>query len=90
MKYFVNDLGDVSLCSSYIRCFLTTIKNGFLNGGGIGDDLGILGVSQSKYNQRILYDVSFFLVINVIILNIIQGIIIDTFAEARDREREKQ
>jgi len=57
-------------------------------GGGIGDVLTSPPMHSDIpfYSQRVLYDVSFFIIINIIWLNIIFGIIIDTFAELRDNK----
>jgi hypothetical protein len=41
--------------------------------------------NKGNYWGRLAFDVVFFLVINVIMLNIIFGIIIDTFGELRDK-----
>jgi hypothetical protein len=40
--------------------------------------------SESKYISKFFYDLIFFMLINVISLNIIFGIIIDTFAAMRE------
>lgn len=44
----------------------------------------------SKLTARIAYDVCFFVVIIVLLLNIIFGIIIDTFGQLREESSEKQ
>ena len=38
----------------------------------------------SEFGWRLLYDISFFIVVTTIGLNIIFGIIVDTFSELRD------
>lgn len=38
---------------------------------------------------RVVYDLSFFVLINVIILNLIFGVIIDTFADLRSEKNAK-
>lgn len=53
-------------------------------GGGIGDGLGMAPYSDDKYSYRILFDLLFFVLVIIILLNIVFGIIIDTFAELRD------
>ena len=61
-------------------------------GGGIGESEWIW-VAQpheggwSFYSQT-MYNTLFFIVINIVILNVIFGIIIDTFADMRDQEAE--
>ena len=62
------------------------IHYGLRAGGGIGDALQPppFYTDLTYYSERFFFDVSFFLMINIIWLNIIFGIIIDTFAELRD------
>lgn len=43
----------------------------------------------SNYVGRFFYDLTFYLLINVLWLNIIFGIIVDSFAELRDEKKEK-
>ncbi len=43
----------------------------------------------NDYYSRFVYDLTFYLIINVIWLNIIFGIIIDAFAELRDAKNAK-
>jgi inositol 1,4,5-triphosphate receptor type 3 len=42
------------------------------------------------YTYRYYFDILFFLIINIILMNIFFGIIIDSFASKRDREAEIQ
>ena len=46
--------------------------------------------NRVKYFVRFFYDVSCFIIINVIFMNIIFGIIIDTFAELRDKNTKRE
>ena len=84
-----------SHCKTMIRCFFTILHRGLLMGGGIGDYLTTeLGYSPSSTNTRAfavrtLYDLAFFVVVLVLLLNIIFGIIIDTFSELRSKANEK-
>lgn len=41
--------------------------------------------NRPRYYVRFFYDVSCFIVINIILMNIVFGIIIDTFAELRNK-----
>lgn len=70
-------------CDALWDCLTSTIVWGLLSGGGLGDAMGT--ASKGNYWGRLAFDVVFFLVINVIMLNIIFGIIIDTFGELRDK-----
>lgn len=76
------------LCGSLATCFLHSINLGFRNGGGIGDSLELYTniKGDSKMVSKFFFDLTFFMLINVISLNIIFGIIIDTFASMRDED----
>lgn len=65
------------------------IRYGLLNGGGIAESMRFIAFTNDnldRYFIRWIYDVSFFIAIPVIFLNIIFGIIIDTFKELRDEK----
>jgi hypothetical protein len=59
---------------------------GLRNGGGIGDSMGLMELSDPKFGYKLIFDISYFMLINIVSLNIIFGIIIDTFAELRDAQ----
>jgi hypothetical protein len=73
-------------CTQMWECVLYVFNYGLRNGGGIGDVSIALNPLESEgiYVGKFLFDVAFFMLINVISLNIIFGIIIDTFAELRE------
>lgn len=71
-------------CDSLIYCFTSTLNNGLRSGGGIGDVLQNLVRTNEKYWQRYVYDLTFFMIIIIIMLNLVFGIIIDAFADMRD------
>lgn len=90
--YFLNDnffVEEEDACASVFQCYLTSVQFGMRNGGGIAESLKIISYEknyQTTYWIRFVYDVSFFTIITVIFLNIIFGIIIDTFAGLRDEK----
>merc|ERR1712178_450364 len=58
---------------------------GLINGGGMGDYLQPRAVSDiGTFLGRFAYDLSYFVVVIIILLNVIFGIIIDTFAAMRE------
>jgi inositol 1,4,5-triphosphate receptor type 1 len=79
-----------SACDSLLTCIVTTLNYGLRNGGGIGDFLRIPMVSESSYFARVIYDLLFFFIIIIIVLNLIFGVIIDTFADLRSEKQEKE
>jgi hypothetical protein len=96
--------GKVGSCDTLRMCIITTLNWGLRNGGGIGDVLRQISPSVSKYFNfdnnvliqeskfmwRIAYDLSFFIVLIVIVLNLIFGVIIDTFGDLRNEKNEKE
>ena len=92
---FYNENQSVDECSNLLYCYATFLHNGLLNGGGIADHIkGDLGhepifSDNSHFTSRIVYDVVFFVFISVLLLNIIFGIIIDTFGNLREIQAEE-
>jgi len=85
-----NDTADFTdLCSSPWHCFLSLANVGIRSGGGIGDVLSAIGFGEENFVRRYFYELFYFLTIIIILLNIVFGIIIDTFAELRDEKRNK-
>jgi len=84
----LNRKGD-SLCQTMMHCFLSTFNYGVRGGGGIGDFLPTQTAvfpNTSAFYFRAIYDLSFFIVVITILLNIIFGIIIDTFSLLREEK----
>jgi hypothetical protein len=82
------------VCESLLRCFQITAGFGLRNGGGIGDIIGFYSplnedVLNEALGPRFLLDLLFFLIVIIVLLNIIFGIIIDTFSELREEKKEK-
>ena len=84
---FNEDLGTLDVCQSLASCFLYSMNIGLRNGGGIADSMTPYEFGQdSKFGLKILFDLSYFILINTIILNIVFGIIVDTFGDMRDEQ----
>ena len=77
-------------CDSLIMCIITTLNQGLRNGGGIGDVLRSPSAAEPLYVARVIYDLLFFFVVIIIILNLIFGVIIDTFADLRSEKQQKE
>eukprot|EP00760_Papus_ankaliazontas_P034306 PhM_4_TR7112/c0_g1_i1/m.31399 len=84
-------LGPGFLCQSLAYCFLLNVVYGLRAGGGIGDLL-----TRPHWNEmpgmppvaaRLLLDFTFWIIMIIIFLNIIFGIILDTFADLRDKKQ---
>ncbi|RHY85503.1 hypothetical protein DYB37_001865 [Aphanomyces astaci] len=91
-----DDDTHIEYCSTLMDCFLTVVHRGLISGGGIGDYL-TSGLNhppninvRMAYWLRILYDLSFFVLVIVLLLNIIFGITIDTFGDLRTETNERE
>ncbi|XP_031717450.1 ryanodine receptor 3 isoform X1 [Anarrhichthys ocellatus] len=74
-------------CDDMMTCYLFHMYVGVRAGGGIGDELeDPAGDAYELY--RILFDITFFFFVIVILLAIIQGLIIDAFGELRDQQEQ--
>ena len=72
-----------------MMCIMTTLNQGLRAGGGLADILRPVSQREQGFSARWLYDMSFYFVMIVIVLNLILGIIIDTFADLRKEKQEK-
>jgi hypothetical protein len=75
-------------CVTLFQCFVFILTSGTRAGGGVGELLVPSTWASPGHTVRIAYDFVFFLVVPVILLNIVFGIILDTFAQLRD-ERDR-
>ncbi|CAG2100807.1 unnamed protein product [Medioppia subpectinata] len=78
------------VCDSLIMCIITTLNQGLRNGGGIGDVLRSPSSAEPLFIARVIYDMLFFFIVIIIILNLIFGVIIDTFADLRSEKQQKE
>lgn len=77
-------------CDSLLMCIITTLNQGLRNGGGIGDILRAPSSKETLFVARVIYDLLFFFVVIIIVLNLIFGVIIDTFADLRSEKQQKE
>jgi hypothetical protein len=70
-------------------CFLNVLNLGLRFGGGIGESMTIMFSTWGAWSFKVAFDLSFFILINVIALNMVFGIIVDTFSEMRETEQTK-
>ncbi|GAN04326.1 conserved hypothetical protein [Mucor ambiguus] len=77
------DVAKGLFCGSLMECFVTVLSHGVRSGGGIGDIL-----EPDEFHKpsgwRTMFEMSFYLVVVVFLLNAIFGIIFDTFGHLRD------
>ena len=72
-----------------ISCFLHGTDLGLRYGGGVGEQQNILEYSNPLFAGKIIFNYLYYVLMQIIFLNVVFGIIIDTFAELRDKKTEK-
>ena len=83
-----NDIPDnYCLCLSF--CFMTNFDAGIRARGGAADQMVRISFERntSLYYTRIIYDISYFLICIIIMIDLVFGIILGTFSDMREKER---
>lgn len=77
-------------CGRVLECVEMAGHRGVRDGAGLGGSLSTLSQSDPQYPQRLLFDVAFFFLLRILCLNIILGIIVDTFGNLRAEKEESE
>ncbi|KAJ8601432.1 hypothetical protein CTAYLR_005917 [Chrysophaeum taylorii] len=92
-----DDFSVIHHCDDLVNCFATVLHFGLLAGGGMGDylsfEVGAVPGRDWSFRRRLarmLFDLSFFIIVVVLLLNLVFGIIIDTFSQLRDIANERK
>lgn len=85
------EVDNFQMCTDYLHCFLTILNFGMRAGGGIGETLLYPDFESETflYMFRFVVDLIFFLMISTIYLDILFGIIVDTFKQLREEKEIK-
>ena len=74
-------------CHTLFQCFVTSMRFGLLEGGGLGF---AIPTKYESFNDaplwRVIFDLLFFALVTTIGLNVVFGVIVDTFQELRDEK----
>jgi len=73
-------------CVTIYQCACVTLYHGLLTGSGIGTALPQANWDSGEFAQRFFFDLTFFIIIVIILLNMVFGIILDTFGQLRDEK----
>jgi inositol 1,4,5-triphosphate receptor type 1 len=76
-------------CDTLAACILTTLNGGMRGGGGVADVMRRVSTQEATYGLRIVYDLAFFFIMIVIVMNMITVNLIDTFADLRKEKEDK-
>lgn len=90
MLYFNDFLIDAP-CNNLSHCYWNIIDNAFTNGSGVVSLLQPIFYGKGgdgRFYGKLILDISFFLLINTVLLNIILAILVDTFSNLRQRNDE--
>ena len=74
-------------CVTYSECFLDMLNSGIRGGSGMG--FGIKKLGQEGYLIEFFLEWILFFVVMLVLLNIISGVIVDTFQELREKSVEE-
>ncbi|XP_030639388.1 inositol 1,4,5-trisphosphate-gated calcium channel ITPR3 [Chanos chanos] len=77
-------------CDTLLMCIVTVLNHGLRNGGGVGDVLRKPSKDEALFPARVVYDLLFYFIVIIIVLNLIFGVIIDTFADLRSEKQKKE
>ncbi|KAF7210487.1 transcript variant X2 [Nothobranchius furzeri] len=77
-------------CDTLLMCIVTVMNHGLRNGGGVGDVLRKPSKNEPLFPARVVYDLLFYFIVIIIVLNLIFGVIIDTFADLRSEKQKKE
>ncbi|XP_069797807.1 inositol 1,4,5-trisphosphate-gated calcium channel ITPR3 isoform X2 [Narcine bancroftii] len=77
-------------CDTLLMCIVTVLNHGLRNGGGVGDILRQPSKDEALFPARVIFDLLFYFIVIIIVLNLIFGVIIDTFADLRSEKQKKE
>ena len=86
------DYETENFCYSSFQCLLFITNYGVRNGGGVADQLpkDSFKVNPIRYLIRFFFDILFDIIIVLIMLNVFFGIMVDAFAELRNKNYERE
>ena len=78
-------------CSSLFYCFLTQLEFGLRTDGGLGEFTNKISFLEEPnyFMGMFFYQFFFFVFIVIIMLSVIGGVVIDTFAELREKSQKQ-
>uniref|UniRef100_A0A669CSE7 Inositol 1,4,5-trisphosphate receptor n=1 Tax=Oreochromis niloticus TaxID=8128 RepID=A0A669CSE7_ORENI len=89
-KTVIEEPNSERACDTLLMCIVTVLNHGLRNGGGVGDVLRKPSKNEPLFPARVVYDLLFYFIVIIIVLNLIFGVIIDTFADLRSEKQKKE
>jgi len=85
--YVVPEIED-NLCASYVKCLFTYLNEGLFF-GGLDNNTIVVDYANQHYASRFFFDWIFFFFINLVLLNVVNAIIVDTFQTYREQQSKR-
>jgi inositol 1,4,5-triphosphate receptor type 1 len=76
-------------CGSMLQCFYFIFSNGLSEGGNMGGFLSTNYAGEDSYTMRIFFDSVFFVWVGIVLMNIITGLMVDTFSSIREEKQSR-
>ena len=75
------------MCDTLFSCFMTHFNYGLRTDGGIGEYIKLKSFNHKAwaYGARFIFILGFFIIVTIILMSIVFGIVIDTFAGLREK-----
>ena len=93
LNSYYQESENVSMyADSLLIAFVSTSNYGLRSDGGIGDAMRIYDPKTDPAKDLtylVIFQLSFFMIINILFINIIFGIVIDTFGQLRDNKKSR-
>jgi len=86
---WIDGAGGRTPCRSALSCLVISIDGGLLQGGGIGNVFGRVDVNSELWIPELIFNMTFYFIVIIIGLNVVFGIIIDTFGSLREEYNDK-
>jgi len=83
------DDGEARGCHSVVSCFWLILYKG-VPAGELGDVLDVIDNRNDKFLQRVLFDMTFFVWVGILLFNIITGLMVDTFSALREEAERRE
>lgn len=87
--WYFEDGVHVKTCGDLLDCLTSTLYWGLTHGGGVGEAMQSMDKPVATRYDRVVFDLAFFVLVLIVELNIIFGIIIDTFSQLRTEQLER-
>ena len=74
-------------CRTYSECFFDMLNSGIRGGSGMG--FGIKKIEQKGYYIEFILEMIIFILVMLVLMNMITGIIVDSFQKLREKKNEE-